>query len=104
MVTPVRRMQYTQVPHRSWIVSPLFMKKLITHRDTTMVRKKKAANHKPIKKLNKQLMLVAIKYVVEQIIVEKEKNNGRVPWGFAARLLAHGIAVLQESKQTVKQL
>ena len=54
------------------------------------MRKKKAANHKPTKKLNKQLMIVAIKYVAEQIIIEKEKNNGRVPWGFSARLLKEG--------------
>ncbi len=41
-------------------------------------------------KLNKQLMLVSVKYIAERIIIEKEKNGGRVPWGFAAGLLKEG--------------
>jgi len=45
---------------------------------------------KPIKRLNKQLMLVSVKYIAEQVVAEKEKNNGRVPWGYASRLLREG--------------
>ena len=41
-------------------------------------------------KLNKQLMFVSIKYMAEQIVAEKKKNNGRVPWGFASKLLKEG--------------
>jgi hypothetical protein len=55
-----------------------------------MMMMKKPANWKPIKKLNKQLMLVFVKYIAEQIISEKEKNIGRVPWGYASKLLKEG--------------
>ncbi len=41
-------------------------------------------------KLDKQLMLVSIKYIAEQIVAEKKKNNGRVPWGFTSKLLNVG--------------
>jgi hypothetical protein len=43
-----------------------------------------------VNKLNKQLMLVAVKYIAEKIVKEKGKNNGRVPWGYAAKLLKEG--------------
>jgi hypothetical protein len=55
--------------------------------------RKKAAlkkNSNNTKKLNKQLMLVSIKYIAETIVAEKEKYGGRVPWGFAAKLLEEG--------------
>jgi hypothetical protein len=48
-----------------------------------MMMMKKPANHKPSKKLNKQLMLVSVKYTAEQIVSEKEKNN-------ASKLLKEG--------------
>jgi hypothetical protein len=41
-------------------------------------------------KLNKQLMLVSVNYIAEQIVIEKVKNNGRVPMGFASKLLLEG--------------
>jgi len=41
-------------------------------------------------KLNKQLMLVSVNYIAEQIVMEKKKNEGRVPWGFASKLLKEG--------------
>jgi hypothetical protein len=42
---------------------------------------------KPSKKLNKQSMLVSIKYIAKQIVAAKAKNNGRVPWGYSSKLL-----------------
>jgi hypothetical protein len=54
---------------------------------TKPVIKKKS---KPSNKLNKQLMLVSIKYVAEQVAAAKARNNGRVPWGFASKLLKEG--------------
>jgi hypothetical protein len=41
-------------------------------------------------KLNKQLMLVSVNYIAEQIVMEKKKNEGRVPWGIASKLLKEG--------------
>jgi hypothetical protein len=51
---------------------------------------RKKAKSKSVLKLNKQLMLVSVKYIAKKIAAEKEKNGGRVPWGFAARLLKEG--------------
>ncbi len=41
-------------------------------------------------KLNKHLMLVSVNYIAEQIVMEKKKNKGRVPWGIASKLLKEG--------------
>ncbi len=51
---------------------------------------KPASCPKVTNKLNKQLMLVSVNYIAEQIVMEKTKNNGRVPWGFASKLLMEG--------------
>jgi hypothetical protein len=40
--------------------------------------------------LSKQFMLNSAKCIAEMIIDEKVKNDGRVPWGFAAKLLNEG--------------
>ncbi len=42
-----------------------------------------------VNKLNKQLMLVSVN-IAEKIVTKKQKNDGREPWGFAARLLKEG--------------
>ena len=47
-------------------------------------------NSNNTKKLNKQLMLVSIKYIAETIVTEKENNGGRIPWRFVARLWKEG--------------
>jgi hypothetical protein len=40
--------------------------------------------------LSKQFMLRSATVIAEKIVAEKKKNNGRVPWGFAANLLKQG--------------
>jgi len=40
--------------------------------------------------LKKQFMLGAAKVIAEKIVAEKERNNGRAPWGFASKLLEEG--------------
>ncbi len=40
--------------------------------------------------LSKQLMLVSVKYIAEQVVQAKRKNNGRVPYGYTAKLLKEG--------------
>jgi len=40
--------------------------------------------------LSKQFMLRSATVIAETIVAEKKKNNGRVPWGFAANLLKQG--------------
>jgi hypothetical protein len=37
--------------------------------------------------LSKQLMLVSVKYIAEQVVQAKRKNNGRVPYRYTAKLL-----------------
>jgi hypothetical protein len=41
-------------------------------------------------------------YIAEQIVIEKTKNNGRVPWGFESKLLMEGQQTFSKiSMQTV---
>jgi hypothetical protein len=40
--------------------------------------------------INKQLMHVSIKYIAEQVVAAKAKNNGRVPLGYTSQLLKEG--------------
>jgi hypothetical protein len=42
-----------------------------------------------VNKLNKQLMLVSVN-IAEKIVTKKQKNDGREPWGFVARLWKEG--------------
>lgn len=56
--------------------------------------RKKAATKRSksstVNKLNRQLMLVSLNYIAEKNVNEKQKNDGRIPWGFVARLLKEG--------------
>jgi hypothetical protein len=56
--------------------------------------RKKAATKRSkssaVNKLNKQLMLVSVNYIAEKNVTEKQKNDGRILWGFVARLLKEG--------------
>jgi hypothetical protein len=40
--------------------------------------------------LSKQFMLSAVNVIAEKIVAMKVKNNGRVPWGYASKLLKEG--------------
>jgi hypothetical protein len=40
--------------------------------------------------LTKQFMLSAIAVLEKKIVNEQAKNDGRVPWGFASKLLKQG--------------
>jgi hypothetical protein len=40
--------------------------------------------------LSKQFMLCSTTVIAEKVVTEKMKNDGRVPWGFASKLLKQG--------------
>jgi hypothetical protein len=40
--------------------------------------------------LTKQFMLSAVTLIAQKIVTEKANNDGRVPWGFASKLLKQG--------------
>jgi hypothetical protein len=52
--------------------------------------------------LKKQLMLSSAKCIAEMIVAEKIKNKGRVPWGYASKLLKEGRKTFPEmSRRTI---
>jgi hypothetical protein len=55
-----------------------------------MKKAKAVKSKKKVANLNKQFMLSAAKCIAEVIGTEKVKQNGRVPWGYASKLLSEG--------------
>ena len=80
------------------------MQHLIGRITATMGKTVNATKSKPKKAgpLTKQFMLNSAKCLAEMIVQEKIKNNGRVPWGYASKLLKEGrITFPNLSRRTI---